>query len=178
MARADSLPLRKQAALHGLQRTRLRLMVVAAQGEFKSPASSASVQGWLGLLTLLVNALGRLPWLDAMLPTGQDEATPDPDAPESHAPSDGTPPGLPLTSALALLWRQHPLIGSGLLAVGVALLWQQRSTLRRALTSPAAPELICMLGLQAAPWLANWISEVWGAPTEAPPAAAEPPSDP
>jgi hypothetical protein len=179
MASVDSLPQRQQAALQALQRSRLRLMVAAAQAEPAEPASGASVHGWPGLLALLVKPMSAAPWLDAVLAACQGEAPPDPSDPASHRPGAGIPAGLPTASGLARLWRQHPLIGTGLLAIGAATLWQQRSALRRALGSEGVPELLCIFGLQAAPWVSHWLHEAWDDHPSADPAPdAAPPTTP
>lgn len=179
MASVDSLPLRHQAALQGLQRTRLRLMVAAAQAEPAEPATGASFHGWPGLLGLLVKTMSAAPWLDAVLDACQGEAPPDPSDPTPHRPGTGIPAGLPTASGLARLWRQHPLVGTGLLAIGAATLWQQRGALRRALSSEGVPELLCVFGLQAAPWVSQWLHEAWDDhPTADPAPDAAPPPTP
>ncbi len=171
MARPDLLEVRRQQALHQLQRTRLRLLVATQQDAHDEAGPAPATHWWTQLQPWLGSALSTLPWLGTALSLFHSTSTPA--APSTQAGHNTEPESgalRPPFARLGQLARQHPLLSIGVVAMGAAVVWHQRRALKQLLATTVLPDMLSSISIQAAPLLASWLQDLLSAqPLDDPP---------
>mgnify|MGYP003350189880 CR=1 FL=1 len=151
MPHPDPLAVRRQEALHRLQRSRLQLMVALHQEHNDSGWSEPPQDVWSRMQPWISGGLSALPVLGSLLHAAPASS----EASSEPTEQDG------LTRLRGVVTR-HPALSLGVAVAVGTLLWHQRRRLQRFVLTTALPELLSTLSVQAAPqlsaWLQSWLS--------------------